>query len=573
MWEPRLDKTARQLAVRSVKSPEILDGEVDSEPLPSTSDGQSAKLSAELLILNRFGIGYPFLKAAHRLSIQYGLDAREILFKSGIISEDIWIESQCLLESEREKVRNRYELDFRKLDLAVNNLHRTLPAYSAHRTFTGWQSLLLLVSVFAIAYLFAYNTQIFFFIATMTVSTFYTGVVILRALMLARYDKRVKTTQTLPTLQPAQMPTYSVVVPLYKEANQIGPLTKTLMKLNWPKDRLDIKLICESDDIETLDEIRDTPLPDYFDLIVVPNAYPKTKPKALNYALSECRGEYLVIYDAEDRPSPNQLREAFAKFSTEDKRLACLQAPLIISNAEQSWLAHIFYIEYLTLFRGILPVLASWNMPLPLGGTSNHFKVSILKDVGAWDPYNVTEDADLGIRMAREGYRTSTISLPTYEEAPPTLDPWIKQRTRWMKGWMQTILVHNRNPFRLFLDMGLRDGLVFHLLLTSIVLSSLFHPILIGLTLVQIIQLEVIGSQDWLLTLGIYNLVAGYTTYCLFAALVLKSNNSTGKWALLLTIPVYWFLISIAGWRALFHLLVMPHRWEKTPHGLAQTKI
>ena len=195
--------------------------------------------------------------------------------------------------------------------------------------------------------------------------------------------------------------------------------------------------------------------------------------------------------------------------------------------------------------------------------------MSILKSVGAWDPYNVTEDADLGIRLVREGYRASTISLPTFEEAPPKLVPWIKQRTRWMKGWMQTILVHNRNPFRLFIDMGLRNGLVFHLLLTSIVMSSLFHPILICFTVFQLMSPDAFSDQNWLLTLGVVNLVAGYTTYFLFAALVLKSNNYRYNWGILLTIPIYWFLISVAGWRAFVHLIVMPHRWEKTPHGLA----
>jgi len=573
VWEPTLEDHTRSSLAREKAGAHASAGNVasSSQIIINPSSAAAGRLTPELLILNRFGIGYPFLKAAHRLSFKYNLDAREILHKSGVISEETWLESQCLLDEERENIRLRNGNEHIKLDLAVNNLHRTLPAYSAHVTFTGAQLLFLTLSISGFGTLIYYNMQVSLLVVLMLISAFYSCVVLLRILMLARYDNRVRKMGTLPVLQPQQTPVYSVVVPLYKEANQVGDLTAHLQKLNWPKNQLDIKLICESDDQETISAVREISLPDYFELIIVPNAQPKTKPKALNFALSDCSGDYLVIYDAEDRPSPDQLREAYARFVSEDETLACLQAPLMVNNARQNWLTGLFFIEYLTLFKGILPVLASWNMPLPLGGTSNHFKMSVLKSVGAWDPYNVTEDADLGIRLVREGYRTSTISLPTFEEAPPKLGPWITQRTRWMKGWMQTILVHNRNPIRLFTDMGLRDGLIFHFLLTSIVLSTLFHPFLISFTIFQLLNPGILVGQNWLLTFGIYNLVAGYTTYCLFAALVLKSNNFQSRWGIILTIPLYWFLISIAGWRALIHLMIMPHRWEKTPHGLATT--
>ena len=569
MWEPRLDNGARPFSASENAQARNKTVANSAVALKHECDGENPRLPAELLILNRFGIGYPFLKTAHRLSQTYNIEAREILFKSGIISEEIWLESQCLLDREREKVRNRHLDEFQKLDLAINNLHRTLPHYSAHRTFTGWQTAAIIALTAAAVSAIYYGDNLGLSVAIFIISTFYTGVIILRALMLARYDKRVETREALPALLSGSLPWYSAVVPLFQEANQIRPLTQHLALLNWPNNRLDIKLICEEDDRETIDAIQALNLPKQFHLIIVPNAQPKTKPKALNHALSECKGEYLVIYDAEDRPSPNQLREAYGRFQSEDGTLACLQAPLIISNSDQNWLTKLFFIEYLTLFRGILPVLASWNMPLPLGGTSNHFKLSILKSVGAWDPYNVTEDADLGIRLVREGYRTSTLDLPTYEEAPPHLIPWIKQRTRWMKGWMQTILVHNRNPIHLFVDLGVRNALIFHLLLSSIVVSSLFHPVFIGLTLVELTNPKSFLENQWLLAFGIYNLVAGYTTYALFAALVLKSHHYPSRWPIIFTIPVYWLLISIAGWRALVHLIVKPHRWEKTPHGLA----
>ena len=198
-----------------------------------------------------------------------------------------------------------------------------------------------------------------------------------------------------------------------------------------------------------------------------------------------------------------------------------------------------------------------------------HFKSAILKDIGGWDPYNVTEDADLGIRLFREGYRSSTISLPTLEEAPPHFWPWFRQRTRWIKGWMQTILVHNRNPLHLFTDLGFVNGIGFHLMLTSIVISSLVHPLFVGLVIIQILSITGIGAIDnFVLGLGIFNLVASYTTYGMFAYLVLKENGYGAYVPQLIFMPFYWLMISAAGWRAFFHLLVKPHRWEKTPHGL-----
>jgi cellulose synthase/poly-beta-1,6-N-acetylglucosamine synthase-like glycosyltransferase len=196
--------------------------------------------------------------------------------------------------------------------------------------------------------------------------------------------------------------------------------------------------------------------------------------------------------------------------------------------------------------------------------------MSALREVGGWDPYNVTEDADLGIRLMRHGYECQTITLPTMEEAPPYLIPWIKQRTRWVKGWMQTILVHNRNPTRLVRELGLRNTVAFHLLLTSIIVSSLIHPIALGLALYELNQIGPAEFWSAIITgFGIFNIVAGYTTYVLFADLVLRRNNFRKMSLSLLMLPLYWLLISISGWRALIHLLFVPHQWEKTPHGLS----
>lgn len=533
----------------------------------------NVKLPAELLILNRYGIGYPYLKAAWKLSQKYQIDAFEVLIKTKVISQETWHEAQDMLARERELEIARRKKKALLLTQSIHNLSNTLPYYSAKKTFTSWQTIALILSLVALGWLIYTNNQDAILVCMMVLSAFYTASIFLRCLLLASFAPATDTAKEVISTHEEKLPTYSVLVALYKEANQVERLTQSLWNLDWPKQKLDIKLICEADDYETIEAILDAKLPPCFELVQVTPAYPRTKPKALNYALPLCRGEYLVLYDAEDHPSPGQLKEAYAKFMSEDERLACLQAPLHIHNHNQTWLSTMFAIEYVTLFNGILPVLAKWHVPIPLGGTSNHFKTRILKNIGGWDPYNVTEDADLGVRLFREGYRCSTLTQPTFEEAPPELIPWVKQRTRWLKGWMQTVLVHSRNPFHFFYDMGLKNTIAFHLLMTSIIISVLIHPFFLGIIIWHLVSLgaPATGSIDSLMVAtSVFNLVGGYTSYGLLAYAVLQTSKYDSCTRMLFTLPFYWILISIAGWRAFVHLIVKPHEWEKTPHGLAK---
>lgn len=231
----------------------------------------------------------------------------------------------------------------------------------------------------------------------------------------------------------------------------------------------------------------------------MPPSLPRTKPKALTYALSGARGAFVVVYDAEDRPHPQQLREAYTAFRNEPDEVACLQAPLIISNASSSWLSACFALEYSGLFRCMLPVLSTHGLPLPLGGTSNHFRTAVLRRAGAWDPYNVTEDADLGLRLHRLGYRCGVIRRQTLEDAPTSLPVWLNQRTRWYKGWLQSWLVMTRAPFTTARDMGWFAYMVFQLLIGGMLLSSLAHPLLFVSLAFMIIAIRENGA-DLLLT-------------------------------------------------------------------------
>ena len=368
------------------------------------------------------------------------------------------------------------------------------------------------------------------------------------------------------------LPVYSIVVALYREAAGVKDLIAALRALNYPKEKLDIKLALEPDDNETLAAVARLQLGPPFELVIAPQAGPRTKPKALNAALPFVRGSFVAVYDAEDRPEPDQLRLALEAFVAGDARLACVQARLTIDNAADSWLTRMFTAEYAGLFDVLLPGLAAWRLPLPLGGSSNHFRTSVLRGVGAWDPYNVTEDADLGMRLARFGYRTAVIPSTTYEEAPVRFGPWLRQRTRWLKGWMQTWLVHMRSPRRLARELGLPGFAVFQLLVGGTVLAALVHSLFAA-------QLAWGLAAAWFddaaapALLGFYGttLLAGYLISAALGLIGLARRRLLNcAWALLL-MPVYWLLLSLAAWRALFQLMRDPYRWEKTEHGLART--
>ena len=370
-----------------------------------------------------------------------------------------------------------------------------------------------------------------------------------------------------------ELPIYTIMCPLYREANVVGNLVAAIRALDYPPEKLDVKLVLEADDHETRRALAQLELGPPFTIINAPSFGPRTKPKALNVALPFARGSFTVVYDAEDVPEPDQLRLAFAAFTAADERLACVQASLTIDNPTDSWLARMFTASYAGQFDALLPGLAALRLPFPLGGSSNHFRTAVLRQAGGWDPYNVTEDADLGIRLHRLGYRCAALSSATYEEAPARFRPWLKQRTRWYKGWMQTWLVHMRHPVRLVRELTVAGALAFQLFLACNVLAALVHPIFMaGLcySLLAKTPLRAVGAIDSAPVFAA-TLLCGYISTIALDVIGLKRRRLLAHaWVLVLT-PLYWFLLSLAAWRALFQLLYDPQWWEKTEHGLART--
>ena len=376
----------------------------------------------------------------------------------------------------------------------------------------------------------------------------------------------------LPLPEKKDLPVYTVMVALYREATVAAQLVATLRRLNWPPSLLDIKLVCEADDRETIEALEALRPGPQFEIVEVPPMQPRTKPKALSYALPAARGEFLAIYDAEDRPHPDQLLEAYGRFAKAPQTLACVQAPLIITNARASWLSALFSLEYSALFRALLPMLARAGMPLPLGGTSNHFRTAVLRKAGGGDPYNVTEDADLGMRLYRLGYRADVIVRHTLEDAPTTLKSWCGQRTRWYKGWLQTWLVMMRDPRQLVRDMGWKAFIVFQLMIGGMLVSSLAHPFILLFFFVTLVAMLDNPATDihilakTLFTIDIVNIFGSYSAFLAVgaAAMIHHEKKLVGwRWVL---IPVYWMLVSFSAWRAVVELKTRPFFWHKTQH-------
>ncbi|MDZ7628160.1 MAG: glycosyltransferase [Parvularculaceae bacterium] len=373
-------------------------------------------------------------------------------------------------------------------------------------------------------------------------------------------------------LKDADLPVVTVLTPLFREAEALPSLASALAKLDYPQSKLDIKFLLEENDQETIAEARRLNRDGRFDLVIVPASAPQTKPKAMNYALPTARGDLLVIYDAEDEPEPMQLRIAAETFAAAPPDLACLQAKLNYYNAPENWLTQLFALEYCLWYDHLLPALDRIGAPAPLGGTSNIFRTEILIDAGGWDAHNVTEDADLGLRLAARGYRTAIIDSTTYEEANCRVPNWLRQRSRWMKGFMQTWLVHRRGR-----NAGAAEGwrrfLTIDLFIGGAVAAALVNPLLWGASIAEL--LTEASAADLLpapfggaatLALAVGNL--------LLIALAAYAPWRRGLGALSLAAlmtPVYWLMMSAAAYLALWQLLSRPHHWEKTEHGLSES--
>lgn len=460
-------------------------------------------------------------------------------------------------------------------ELSTTELLRRRPEESAHHVLTAAQKIVVACSVAALLVGLLLSARVTVTVLVLLSVLFYTAVSLYKFLLIYRtigHEAELPVSETeIALLDQWLLPRYTILVPLLREASVLPGLVRSLDGLNYPKTRLDVKLLLEADDTETISVARRLRLGPHYDLVIVPRSEPRTKPKACNYGLLHAKGEYVVIYDAEDRPEPDQLKKAVIAFRKAPPGVACVQAKLNYWNREQNLLTRWFTTEYSQWFDLFLPGLDASGAPIPLGGTSNHFPVETLLELGAWDPFNVTEDADVGIRLSRRGLRTAMIDSTTYEEANSRLFNWIRQRSRWVKGYMQTWLVHMRHPLVLRRELGTVNFLSFHLVIAGTFLTMLMNPIFWGMTTLWALTeagfiREIFPGIVYFA--GSFNLLIGNFafTFLSVAGTMRRGYSELVKYALFS--PLYWALMSIGAWKGLIQLITRPSYWEKTVHGL-----
>ncbi len=377
----------------------------------------------------------------------------------------------------------------------------------------------------------------------------------------------------IDTIEREALPVYSVLVPLRDEVEIVDQLCAALGQLDYPAEKLDVIFVVETRSPATIAAVQRHLGDARFAIVEVPDALPRTKPKALDFALPLCRGEFVVVFDAEDRPQPDQLLRIVDQFRRQPE-IVCIQARLVIDNGRVGAIPALFAGEYAGLFAVLLPALTRWGVVTPLGGTSNHFRTESLRQLGGWDAFNVTEDADAGVRLARRKLACATSTACTFEAAPVRVAPWLGQRTRWMKGWMQTYVVHNRRPGQLLADLGWRGAAIFQIILLSMMLSPLLH---VGFALV-LIAMALMGQLAWprpdlwpvacAVVLVVGHAVAIATN---LVGLARTGQSYLFWWQMLL--PLYWALIGFATLLAMREFALRPFYWFKTPHPASNPQL
>lgn len=364
----------------------------------------------------------------------------------------------------------------------------------------------------------------------------------------------------------ADLPRYTVLVALLDEAAVIDQLVERLAQIDYPPDRLEAFLLLETHDHETIDAAWHADRPDWMSVLIVPPGSPRTKPQALNVGLAAATGDLVTVYDAEDDPDPLQLREAAARFARDvSGTLSAVQAPLRIrtpTRLQTPFLDRQFAVEYASLFEVTLPAMAWLGLPFPMGGTSNHFRASWLRAVGGWDAHNVTEDADLGFRLWRAGGTLGVIQRPTYEPPPGGLDAWLPQRTRWLKGFMQTCGVHTRSL------QGLRWQGVVALLMTVVasVAAAAIHAVSIAWVAALVLVAFAAGLEPRASLLALA--VLGLGTIAAWISAAIGARRASLPYTLIdvAMAPLYWSLLTLAFVHALVRLVYQPFTWNKTRH-------
>lgn len=446
------------------------------------------------------------------------------------------------------------------------------PELSAKTVFVRWQvlcalgacaAILLCLAVWPMATLIAGMAIL---TVAMLASAVFKVVMITRSLVQGRKSDRYG------ELSDAELPKFSLLFPLFREAEMVPRLVRVASALDYPEDKLEVMFVVEEEDTELRTVFETLTLPPNVSVLVVPDSQPKTKPKAINVALQLCTGDIVSVYDAEDQIAPEQLRQIAASFAKGGPKLGCVQTALVFRTDHHNWLTRQFTLEYGIWYDLVLPSISAFGLPVPLGGTGNHFRRDVLNEVGAWDCYNVTEDADLGMRLHFRGYKVQVEPIATIEDPNPDVFSWVSQRSRWIKGHMQTYLIYMRKPVQTYRRFGLGSFLALQMLFGLTFFSTLMNPLIWTMFLIWLVTqttaFDVVFPEATLM-IGTFNLLVMNAFFILTGLIAATLRNREELAPAAFTSIIYSFLSSAAAFKALWQLLFKPHYWEKTTH-LAQ---
>lgn len=462
------------------------------------------------------------------------------------------------------------------LHRAINGLREDDPVHSASTPLLGWQKPMLwglLVIVIAFGVWRPMQTAVVL-IGLCTLAYLLTlgdRVLIFKRGLASR--PIVISDQAARAIADADLPSYTILVPAYNEPEVVADLIGAMDALEYPHNKLQVLLLLEADDQVTIDAAEACGESDVITILLVPPAEPRTKPKACNYGLHFATGDIVTIFDAEDLPEPLQLRRVVTAFRQLPDNVACVQAKLVYHNGHQNLLTAWFTAEYALWFGYLLPGMMVSTSPIPLGGTSNHLRRDILRQIGAWDPFNVTEDADLGLRIASHGYRTAVIDSFTLEEANSDVINWIRQRSRWYKGYLQTWLVHIRQPLKLYRTLGLRSFIRFTLVLAGTPIIAVLNLLFWFITVLWFLgQPAVVGEvfPVFIYFPALIAMVIGNFTVMYMNMVALREDDRSDLLLAALSVPLFWVMMSVAAAKGCYQMIRQPSFWEKTFHGLSE---
>jgi cellulose synthase/poly-beta-1,6-N-acetylglucosamine synthase-like glycosyltransferase len=459
---------------------------------------------------------------------------------------------------------------------ALWGLKTRYPVHSAAQPFTAQQALWLIFALAFVAFALMWDREL-------SLVAGFTAMLALFALMGAFHiwcilPAKAPQAPASKAIPDAELPVYSVFVPLLREGRIIEQTVAGLKALDYPAAKLDIKLILESEDEALRKNLEDMRLPAHMEVISVPKLMPQTKSRALSYALPFARGELLVVYDAEDIPASDQLRRIAGAFAQAPKTVACLQTQLGYYNRNENWLTRQGAIEYAFEFKLLFPRLAKLGAPILFAGSSSHYRTQTLRHVGGFDPHNVARDSGLSLRLARFGFRTVLFPSSTRGEAATRLTDWMAQRIRWIRGTVQTTIVNNRSPFRMSRELGTQNFFLTQIIISVGLIATLTHPFFL-LWVASSVALSLLDwpmpGHLWLFLQSLYVIVAGFAFLAAIAAAIRTTLFlGRGEWVTtILTLPAYWLLISVASWVAVLQYFSGVTRWAKTPHGVSRIKL